>query len=98
MDLDAVCAAAVRDLHGRTGQLGGNRGSQTLPTIEIPVTDRRIVLNVAIAPRRRDAPERGFRAIFDTGTQMTAISSHVVAQPRPDIVGETLMTVANSTE
>ena len=29
---------------------------------------------------------------------MTAISSRVVAQTRPDIVGEALMTVANSTE
>lgn len=56
------------------------------------------MLNAAISPRGRDEPEQGFQAIFDTGTQMTAISTRVVDQVSPDIVGETRLTVADGTE
>ena len=56
------------------------------------------MLNVAVAPKERNEPEHGFRAIFDTGTQMTAISTRVVDLVGPDIVGETRLTVADGTE
>ena len=70
-----------------------------MPTIDIGVrADGLFVLNVAIAPRGRDESEHGFRAVFDTGTQMTAISTRVVDQVTPDIVGETQLTVADGTE
>ena len=69
-----------------------------MSTIEIPVVAGLIKLNVAIAPKGRDGPEGGFRAIFDTGTQMTAISTAVVNQVGPDIVGESRLTVADGTE
>lgn len=70
-----------------------------MPNIEIGVgADGLFVLNVAIAPRGRLEPERGFKAILDTGTQMTAISTRVVDEVRPDHIGETLMAVADSTE
>lgn len=53
---------------------------------------------MAITPGGKGAPEHGFRAIFDTGTQMTAISARVVERTRPDHVGETLMTLADGSE
>lgn len=56
------------------------------------------MLNVAIAPRGRDEPEGGFQAIFDTGTQKTAISTRVVDQVNPDIVGEIQLRVADGSE
>ena len=69
-----------------------------MPRIEIPVVDDLITLNVAIAPKGRDEAERGYRAIFDTGTQMTAISTRVVDQVSPDVVSEAQLRVADGTE
>ena len=70
-----------------------------MPTVEVEVrADGLFVLNVAIAPKGRQEAEHGFRAILDTGTQMTAISTRVVAGVTPDIVGETLLTVADGSE
>ena len=70
-----------------------------MPTIDVPFADDGLIkLNVAVAPKGRDEPESGFRAILDTGTQMTAISTRIVDQVRPDIVGETQLRVADGTE
>ncbi|MXW96324.1 MAG: hypothetical protein F4110_07255 [Acidimicrobiaceae bacterium] len=69
-----------------------------MPTLEVPFVDGLIVLNVAIAPRGREEPERGFRAILDTGTQLTAISPRVVAAIKPDAVGEIQLRVADGSE
>lgn len=69
-----------------------------MPALEVPFVDGLIVLNVAIAPRGREEPERGFRAILDTGTQLTAISPRVVAAINPDAVGEIQLRVADGSE
>ena len=70
-----------------------------MPTLDVPFADDGLIkLNVAVAPKGRDEPESGFRAILDTGTLVTAISTRIVDQVRPDIVGETQLRVADGTE
>ena len=69
-----------------------------MPTIEIAIVDDRIVLNVAIAAKRQDLAEHGFRAILDTGAQKTCISAEVVAKTRPEVVTETQLEDANGTK
>ena len=52
---------------------------------------------MAISPKGRAEPEHGFRAIFDTGTQFTVVSTRVVDEVSPDAVEETQLRLADGT-